>query len=136
MKFPTSAIAILATTLACAKPVPAAPTAPVPHGTVTLISETGALSPQRESWFGLRFVLEPGWHTYWVNPGDSGLTPKLTWTLPAGFQAGPISWPTPQRLPVSKLMDYGYENDVMLLVPIRGGAAARPARPSRRSARS
>jgi thiol:disulfide interchange protein DsbD len=96
----------------------------VPHGTVTLLSETSALSAQGETWFGLHFVLEPGWHTYWVNPGDSGLTPKLTWKLPTGFQAGLISWPTPQRLPVSQLMDYGYENEVTLLVPVRGAAGA------------
>ena len=111
----------------CAGPILAAPTAPVPHGTVTLVSEHASLSPQHETWFGVRFTLEPGWHTYWLNPGDSGSTPRLTWKLPAGFQAGPISWPTPQRLPVSKLMDYGYEKEVTLLVPIRGTAAAQPA---------
>ena len=122
-----AAIAIVALAFACAGPLLAASTAPVPHGTVTLLSETASLSPQRETWFGLHFVLEPGWHTYWLNPGDAGSTPKLTWKLPAGFQPGPISWPTPERLPVSKLMDFGYEKDVMLLVPIRGSAAAQPA---------
>jgi thiol:disulfide interchange protein DsbD len=111
----------------CVGPAHAAPTAPIPHGTVTLVSETASLSPQRETWLGLRFVLEPGWHTYWVNPGDAGVRPKLTWKLPAGFQAGAISWPTPQRLPVSKVMDYGYEKEATLLVPVRGAAGARPA---------
>jgi thiol:disulfide interchange protein DsbD len=111
----------------CAGPILAASTAPVPHGTATLVSERASLSPQRETWFGLHFVLEPGWHTYWVNPGDAGTRPRLTWKLPAGFQAGPISWPTPERLPVSKLMDYGYEKEVTLLVPIRGTAGAQPA---------
>ncbi len=105
----------------------AAPTAPVPHGTVTLISETPALSPQRENWLGLHFVLEPGWHTYWVNPGDAGTRPKVTWKLPPGFQAGELLWPVPQRLPVSKLIDYGYENEVTLLAPVRGRAAAASA---------
>jgi thiol:disulfide interchange protein DsbD len=122
-----AAIAVLAIALVCAGPTLAAPTAAVPHGTVTLLSESAALSPQHETWLGLHFVLEPGWHTYWVNPGDAGTRPKLTWTLPAGFQAGPISWPTPERLPVSKLIDYGYEKDVTLLVPIRGAATAKPA---------
>jgi thiol:disulfide interchange protein DsbD len=122
-----AAAALLTTAFVSAAPVTAAPTAPVPHGTVTLISENTSLSASGETWFGLHFVLEPGWHTYWVNPGDSGLAPKLTWTLPAGFQAGLISWPTPQRLPVSKLMDYGYEKEVMLLAPIRGNSAAKLA---------
>jgi DsbC/DsbD-like thiol-disulfide interchange protein len=121
---PLAAIPVLALVLACAGPALAAPTAPVPHGTVTLLSESASLSPQHETWFGLHFVLDPGWHTYWVNPGDSGSTPKLTWKLPAGFQAGLISWPTPARLPVSQLMDYGYEKDATLLVPVRGTASA------------
>jgi DsbC/DsbD-like thiol-disulfide interchange protein len=121
------AISILGAAIACAAPLCAAPTAPVPHGTVTLLAENASLSPQHETWFGLHFALEPGWHTYWTNPGDAGTAPKLTWKLPAGFQAGPISWPAPERLPVSKLMDFGYEKDVTLLVPIRGAATAQTA---------
>lgn len=102
-------------------------TAPVPHGTVTLVSETTSLAPQHETWLGLHFVLEPGWHTYWANPGDSGTPPHLTWKLPAGFEAGAISWPVPERLPLSGgLTDYGYQKDVTLLVPIKGGATASP----------
>lgn len=122
----TTLIATLGIAMACAAPILAAPTAPVPHGTVTLVAERTSLSPQQPTWFGLHFVLEPGWHTYWLNPGDAGTTPKLTWKLPSGFQAGPVSWPTPERLPVSTLMDYGYEKDVTLLVPIRGAATAKP----------
>lgn len=99
--------------------------APVPHGTVTLVSETTSLAPGHETWFGLHFVLEPGWHTYWTNPGDSGTPPHLAWKLPAGFEAGAISWPVPERLPLSgALTDYGYQKDVTLLVPIKGGATA------------
>ena len=97
----------------------------MPHGTVTLVSETTSLAPQREVWLGLHIVLEPGWHTYWANPGDSGSTPRLTWKLPAGLEAGAISWPVPERLPLSGgLMDYGYLGDVTLLVPIRSAATA------------
>lgn len=121
---PLAGAIVVALVFACAGPVLAAPTTPIPHGTATLLAENTSLSPQGETWFGLHFVLEPGWHTYWVNPGDAGSTPKLTWKLPAGFRAGLISWPTPQRLPVSSLVDYGYENDVTLLVPVRGAASA------------
>ena len=85
-KFLAAAIAVLGIAAAFASTAAAAPTAPVPHGTVTLLAENASLSPQRETWFGLHFVLEPGWHTYWVNPGDAGTAPKLTWKLPAGFQ--------------------------------------------------
>ena len=52
------------------------------------------------------------------NPGDSGLPTTLNWTLPAGFETGPIVWPTPQALPVGPLMNYGYEGTVVLSVPV------------------
>ena len=60
-------------------------------------------------WLGLRIEHQPHWHTYWKNPGDSGLPTTLTWGLPAGFSAGDIAWPTPKPLPVGPLMNFGYE---------------------------
>ena len=68
-------------------------------------------------WLGLAIEHKPHWHTYWKNPGDSGLPTTLQWTLPAGFQAGEIDWPTPQRLPIGPLMNHGYEGK--LLLPVR-----------------
>jgi thiol:disulfide interchange protein/DsbC/DsbD-like thiol-disulfide interchange protein len=62
---------------------------------------------------GLYFKLEPGWHVYWQNAGDSGEPPRIRWTLPAGITAGPLQFPTPERLPLGPLMDFGYENEVL-----------------------
>ncbi len=67
---------------------------------------------------GLRIDHAPHWHTYWKNPGDSGLATTLQWTLPGGFQAGEIAWPTPQPLPVGPLMNFGYEGTVLLPVAV------------------
>ena len=47
-------------------------------------------------WLGLQLTHQPEWHTYWLNPGDSGLPTVLEWTLPAGVTAGDIAWPTPK----------------------------------------
>jgi thiol:disulfide interchange protein DsbD len=69
-------------------------------------------------WLGLRIEHQPHWHTYWKNPGDSGLATSLSWTLPAGFAAGGIVWPTPQQLPVGPLMNFGYEGTLLLPVPV------------------
>jgi len=69
-------------------------------------------------WFGLSITHQPHWHTYWKNPGDSGLATTLNWSLPPGFIAGDITWPTPQRLPLGPLMNYGYEGQVMLPVSV------------------
>ena len=73
---------------------------------------------------GLYFKLEPGWHVYWKNAGDSGEPPQIKWTLPAGITAGPLQFPAPQRLPLGPLMDFGYENEV--LFPFSFDVAASP----------
>jgi thiol:disulfide interchange protein DsbD len=62
---------------------------------------------------GLYFKLEPGWHIYWKNAGDSGEPPHIQWTLPAGITAGPMQFPAPKRLPLGPLMDFGYEGEVL-----------------------
>ena len=67
---------------------------------------------------GLKIEHAPHWHTYWKNPGDSGLPTTLKWTLPDGVQAGAIEWPTPGRLPIGPLMNYGYEGTVLLPVAV------------------
>jgi len=97
-------------------------TAPVPHGTLNLVAEAPAIQPHSDLWLAFQFTLEPGWHLYWSNPGDSGAAPRLNWRLPAGLNAGAISWPTPKRLPVSGMMDYGYTDNAVLLVPIHSAA--------------
>ena len=62
---------------------------------------------------GLYFKLEPGWHIYWKNAGDSGEPPHVKWTLPEGITASPLQFPAPTRLPLGPLMDFGYENEVV-----------------------
>ena len=89
------------------------------HVKVELVAEKGAIVPNRQIWLGIRFDLQEGWHTYWVNPGDSGEAPRVAWELPAGFQAGPIQWPYPTRLSTPPFADYGYENRVLLPVVLR-----------------
>ena len=89
-----------------------------PRATVTLLSEQGDIRAGRTLWFGLHFRLTPGWHIYWQNPGDSGAPPMLTWRLPEGVQVGPVVWPIPHRIPVGPLVNFGYEGEVLLTVPI------------------
>jgi thiol:disulfide interchange protein len=69
-------------------------------------------------WVGLQIVHKPEWHTYWKNAGDSGLPTVLDWTLPAGVTAGEIAWPTPQKIRIGNLANYGYEGTVLLPVPL------------------
>jgi thiol:disulfide interchange protein/DsbC/DsbD-like thiol-disulfide interchange protein len=69
-------------------------------------------------WLGLDIQHQPHWHTYWKNPGDSGLPTSFEWSLPAGVTAGEIEWPTPKKLPIGPLLNYGYEGRVLLAVPV------------------
>src|SRR5512143_3198267 len=60
--------------------------------------------------------MDPRWHTYWRNPGGSGMATKIDWSLPAGITAGAIEWPVPEKLPDEDLTTYIYTNEVVLLV--------------------
>jgi thiol:disulfide interchange protein DsbD len=89
-----------------------------PHLRVELLVPGSKLFPSDNlNNVGLYFKLEPGWHIYWQNPGDSGEPPHIHWTLPKGITATPIQYPVPKRLPLGPLMDFGYENEV--LFPLR-----------------
>ena len=76
------------------------------------------LDPGKTVWLGLQLAHQPHWHTYWKNPGDSGLPTVLQWTLPAGMVAGDIAWPTPIKIPIGNLANYGFEDTVLLPVPV------------------
>ena len=105
-----------------AGPPPAGP----PKVSVALISEGASIEPGSPLWVGLRQRIAPGWHTYWLNPGDSGEAPSIEWSLPMGFGAEPIVWPQPERLPVGPVMSYGYTKEVVLLTRVTVPADARP----------
>ena len=83
-----------------------------------LISEVATVKPGEPFWVALRQTIRPKWHTYWKNPGDSGLPTEIKWTLPAGARADAIVWPTPTLIDVSGVINYGFSNDVLLLVRI------------------
>jgi thiol:disulfide interchange protein DsbD len=107
-------------TLFCALAAPAF--AAGPQRTERIEAELVAMSdwaaPGSTAIVAVRQKIQPGWHTYWRNPGDSGGATTLDWTLPPGVTAGEIVWPTPERQRLLGLMNYGYSGEVFLPVPI------------------
>jgi thiol:disulfide interchange protein DsbD len=84
------------------------------------------VAPGQPLWLGLQITHQPEWHTYWKNPGDSGLPTDLAWTLPAGLDAGEIAWPLPRKIPIGTLANYGYEGTVLLPVPVTVASSFAP----------
>jgi len=80
-----------------------------------LVAEDASVAPGGTITVALEENIRDGWHTYWVNPGDAGAPTEIKWSLPQGWSAGAIEWPTPKRLPVGPLMDYGYEGKLWLM---------------------
>ena len=83
-----------------------------------LVAENTTVQPGTPFWVGVQLKMKPHWHIYWRNPGDSGLATTIDWELPEGFSAGPIQWPRPISFEFEGLINYGYEDQVTLLVQI------------------
>ena len=105
---------------------------PGPVKAAHLTAELTSLSPQiavgGTVQAGLLLTIEEHWHVYWINAGDSGEPPKITWTLPPGISAGPMQYPPPTRLPLGPLMDFGYEDQVAFPVTLTAAPTLQPGK--------
>ncbi|MGH7994029.1 MAG: protein-disulfide reductase DsbD family protein, partial [Limisphaerales bacterium] len=96
------------------------------HTQVQLLLSADTVRPGDTIWAGVDMKIEPDWHTYWKNPGVAGMATKIEWQLPPGVTAGDIQWPLPEKLPPAEVTTYGYNNEVMLLVPLKIAADLKP----------
>jgi thiol:disulfide interchange protein DsbD len=96
------------------------------HLTAEMVSLAPSIAPGGTLQVGLVLTLEEHWHVYWINAGDSGEPPKITWTLPTGITAGPMQFPIPSRLPLGPLMDFGYEDAVAFPVQLTAAGSLKP----------
>src|SRR5262245_17126636 len=83
-----------------------------------LLADASAIKPGEPFWVGLRQTIRPKWHTYWKNPGESGLPTEIAWKLPDGAKAGPIVWPRPHLFDIGGVINYGFKDESVLLVQI------------------
>ena len=105
--------------------LPAVAQAPKPHVQASLVADAEGISPGGTIHVALRQVIETGWHTYWRNSGDSGQATEIEWSLPQGFTAGDIVWATPGQHMTGPLMNYGYQDEVLLPIPLTAPKTAK-----------
>lgn len=108
----TSLLLLIVAALASAAPVQR------DHIEVDLLSENSRIAPGQPFWVALRLLPEEHWHTYWRNPGDSGLETRIDWQLPEGATADTIAWPAPQRFDIGGIINYGFDGETLLLTQI------------------
>jgi DsbC/DsbD-like thiol-disulfide interchange protein/cytochrome c biogenesis protein CcdA/peroxiredoxin len=96
------------------------------HAEGTLVFERSAATPGDSFLGALKLDLAEGWHVYWKNPGDSGLPPTAEWTPSPGVTFGDFRFPAPHAIPLATLMNYGYEQQVVLPFQIQIAADAKP----------
>jgi len=101
----------------------APPQAATEHVKARLVSSQAAVAPGQRFTVALEQDIKAHWHTYWLNPGDSGQATSIDWS---GAQAGPIQWPTPSVQAIGPLVNYGYEGRAALLVDLTVPADAKP----------
>jgi len=101
-----------------------------PHVTISLVPELTAIVAGMPQRVALRFQVEPGWHVYWKNPGESGVATTARWTLPAGFTVDSMLFPTPARLDVAGVVTHVHEGDVVFEATVTppAGISARDSR--------
>ena len=85
-----------------------------------LLADTTRIAPGQELTLAARFDIEPGWHLYWKNPGESGLPTEVTFTAPPGFEVGEVTYPGPGRFDSpGDITSYGYHDLVLLSAVVR-----------------
>ena len=87
------------------------------HAEVSLVKNT-QISSNGIVHIGIKMDMQEGWHTYWLNPGDSGGAIDIEWILSDESDVSDVIYPTPHRIPYPPLMTFGYEDQVIFPVDL------------------
>jgi DsbC/DsbD-like thiol-disulfide interchange protein len=94
------------------------------HAAADLVAGVSSYEAGKTFQVAIRLTVDPGWHTYWINPGVGGMPVKATWTLPEGWKAGELQQPVPKRFMTGDLPGFGYEGETVFLVDLTPPAGA------------
>jgi DsbC/DsbD-like thiol-disulfide interchange protein len=121
MRIPLGAIVAAAFLCGASLQAPAADTGANPQDLVraSLEADVAAATPGGSFTLGIRLKMKEHWHTYWVNPGETGEATRIQVSGPAGFEFGAVQWPVPRRFDVDGASAYGYEDEVLLMIPVK-----------------
>ncbi|MCW5550543.1 MAG: thioredoxin family protein [Verrucomicrobiae bacterium] len=96
------------------------------HTQARLVLSAATAKPGDTVTAGVHLKMDPGWHTYWKNPGGPGLPTTIAWRLPEGVTAGEIEWPLPEKYVTQEITTYVYHDEVVLLVPLKLSPTLKP----------
>jgi DsbC/DsbD-like thiol-disulfide interchange protein len=103
------------------------PAAKKQHAVAESLASVSAIKPGEPFKVGVRFKIDPGWHVYWINPGESGQATEIKWTFPEGYKVSRTEYPTPINFPQpGDVKGYGYLGEVMLMATVTPPADAKP----------
>lgn len=87
------------------------------HGPViiSLVAENLSIDGKNDFWLGFRMQMEPGWHTYWSDPGDVGVPPLIEWILPENLIADNLLFPCPSKVSMGKVVANGHRGETLFL---------------------
>lgn len=103
---------------------------------VSLSSDVKYIVPGKSFKLFVDFDLQPDWHIYYKDPGQTGMPTQIEWTLPKGFTATAISWPPPQTYKESGIVTYGYSKKVRLATTVTPAKQLVPGESVRINARA
>lgn len=97
------------------------------HVRAKIVAAVESIQPGKPFWLGVHFEIDDAWHLNWINPGDAGLAPSVSWRLPVGFETGELVWPVPSAFSVGPLVIYGYDRELLLISRVTSPADLPPS---------
>lgn len=89
-----------------------------PNTRVELLAESRAPRAGETVTIAVAMTTRPGWHSYWKNPGDSGIETRASWTLPRGFAVSGFRYPVPKTFVVAGIMNHVHDGESVLLADL------------------